>query len=201
MLGSTALMQLATPAIKPPPPMAAKTASGFVQPGRLPCCRTCSLVCAQRFAPGAGFPSPPCLALQSHPGHRTGAQKVKPLLLLQFRGMLIGVWYEVTKQHRFATKPLTASTLTCGVVVGITITARVPRRLAASATPCAHGCPPTHRSRHIRAARRSGAPSCYRHRAAKLRTGCWSSRLSSTVLCKRRLRLRAGSNADSVATS
>jgi hypothetical protein len=98
-------------------------------------------------------------------------------------------------------KARTASILTLGVVAGITITARQPRRCADSATPCAWLPADAQITPRARSCTLSPDILLYAPRSLKLNTGWVSSRLSSTRLCSRRDRLRAGSSADSMATS
>ena len=66
-----------------------------------------------------------------------GVDKGQALRALQLLGVAKGVVVAFAVQYHLAAQPATACTFTCGVVTGITITARQPRRFADSATPWA----------------------------------------------------------------
>jgi hypothetical protein len=73
--------------------------------------------------------------------------------------------YESPCSTTSAPRPRTASTLSCGVVTGITITARQPSAAPPARRP-AHGCRPTPQITPRASCSATGAPSCCRRRAA-----------------------------------
>ena len=88
-----------------------------------------------------------------------------------------------------------------GVVTGMTIVAEHPSFAAASATPCAWFPAEAVITPRFSAARGRRHILLYAPRSLKEKTGCRSSRLSSTVLPVRRLRRGAASSGVSTATS
>ena len=81
------------------------------------------------------MPIVPCPAITS--GSSYGCTNVRPRFFCSSMRVRVGVGVGVAVQHHLAPRAATASTLMRGVVTGITMTARQPRRCAASATPCA----------------------------------------------------------------
>lgn len=100
-----------------------------------------------------------------------------------------------------APRARTASTLIVGVTTGMTIVAGTPSVWAASATPCAWFPADAATTPAARRAAGARAIMLYAPRSLNEKTGCVSSRLSSTVAPRRADRRGAASRGVSFATS
>ena len=165
-----------------PPPMGTKTA--WISPG-----------CWRRIS----MPMVPCPAITS--GSSKGGMNTAPLWPIRSWVCRQASLKDSPESTTCPPRRRTAEILMAGVVTGMTMVASQPRRWADRATPWAWFPAEAAMTPRRSSSGERRAILLYAPRSLKEKTGCKSSRLSSTLLPSRRDRLTASSRGVSTATS